>query len=697
MWRSTSLVIGFIMLVGLDHAYETTRVAAQTLPAAWQADWDAPAAGHRPLQIVHGIPPSRASVEGMQYYHDLGLGGIVCNAAFDEYLRSETHWQTLVKGVEACHQLGLIVWLYDEKGYPSGAAGGLVLAHDPRFEAVELTYDPTANEPFEIRAAYEHTHASNNYHAARRYPNLIDDRATACFIQLTHDAYWQRLEPHFGSTIQATFTDEPSLMAVDLGQIPEPARSRVPVVDPIDPGVKPLASVPWSYDLPARYRERYGQDLIPHRRSLFTGETEADRRVRRQFWQLISGLIADRYFGAIQSWCRAHRVAASGHTLHEESILHQVPLEGNALRALMRMEIPGLDMLSSDPQTVVHSGWLTAALPSSAAQLSGGRRVMTEISDFSQKMSGHGPATLTDMQAAAAWQAAWGVTDFTLYYRPEDRPPDAYRAYGDYVGRLNAILRTARFDRRVLLYYPIYDLWADYLPVAGPLRLDSQSVPVQQIVHSFLRLGRALQRSQIPFVLVDHDLLAEAEVRADGRLRIGRDEFDSLVLPFGVELPPPVAAMVQRCEQAGGRVVRGTASDSENAKTDLLADLQPAVRISPAADSIALGAFSRDGRQILVLANVGRDAYAGSLRGLPPSAWMRLDPSTAHIERITPDTDGQHVLRLSPGQCLLLVGSSRSPPQDPRPHRRSPSVAWARPTRACASEIVISTALLWHF
>ena len=238
------------------------------------------------------------------------------------------------------------------------------------------------------------------------------------------------------------------------------------------------------------------------------GDSSEDRQVRHQFWSLIADLMAERYFGALQQWCSSHSVASSGHTLWEEAVIHHVPLEGNALKALGRMDIPGLDMLSSDPEAVLHSGWLTAALPCSAAELSGGRRVMTEVSDFSQKMGGSGPAGVPEMQATAAWQAVWGVTEFTLYYGMQDRSRDDYRAYCEYVGRLNALLKPARRVAEVLLYYPIHDLWSEYLPVAEPLKLESQSARAQQLVRSFLKLGQHLQRNQIPFTIVDHEQLA---------------------------------------------------------------------------------------------------------------------------------------------------------------------------------------------
>ncbi len=640
----------------------------QPLPPAWIEAWNDPPAEDRPMQIVHGLDPRKATREGMQSYRDLGLGGIVANVAFHDYMRSEEHWKTLETGVRSCEELGMVVWLYDEDGYPSGAAGGLVLAENPAFEAAALAYDPTLADPFIVRPSYEHTHASNNYYAARRYVNLLDDRATKTFIEKTHAAYARRLGPHFGHTIQAMFTDEPSLLAVNLGTIPEPARSRVRVADPIDPAVRPLPSVPWCYDLAEQYRTRYGEDLLAVRKSLFTGDEPDARRVRRQFWALVGDLVAERYFAAIQRWCREHGVASSGHNLWEEAVMHHPALYGNGLKALRFMDIPGLDQLNSDPEVVAHGGWMTAALPLSAAVLEGRRRLMTEVSDFSQKQAGSGPADLDAMRATAAWQAAWGVTEFTLYYSPADRPAAEYRAYNDFVGRLNAVLRPARPDPKVLLYYPIYDLWAEYLPVAEPLGLPSQSARARQIVESFNRLGTTLQRSQISFVLIDHESLAQAAVADDGSLAVGEHRFEALIVPQGVELPSEAAKVAEAWRGRGGRilaessqpgrVVPQTAAGQDtpgSSPQGLIDAIRPAHRLSPPSPRICLGRFLRDGRTVLLVANVGRDPYEGQLSAEPSGPWQMLDPADGAIRPAESTSNGNIRLRVAPRQSLLLV------------------------------------------
>ncbi|MBN1845313.1 MAG: hypothetical protein JW810_06485 [Sedimentisphaerales bacterium] len=632
---------------------------AAELPATWRQSWLDPPAAMRPMQIVHGIPADQATAENMARWKEAGVGGIVCNVAFTDYLTSEAHWETLERAVEACRQAGLRVWIYDEEGYPSGAAGGLVLRRNPSFEAQALTYDPARPEPFAVRPAYEHTHASNNFYAARRYPNLIDAEADRCFLEVTHEAYWHRLAKYFGKTIEAVFTDEPSLMAVNIGPLGDAVRKTVRVVDPLDPNMNPLPSVAWVGDLAARYQQRYGQDIMAARGSLFAGDDETDKQIRRQFWALISDLIAERYFGQIQTWARSHQIASSGHTLWEEAPLHHVPLEGNALKVLQRMDIPGLDVLSSDPEAAIYDGWLTAGLPASAALFAGGRRVMTEVSDFTQKMAGRGPADLAAMQATAAWQAALGVTEFTLYYSRLDRSVEDYRAYGDYVGRLNALLREALWAPRVLLYYPIYDLWGEYLPVAEKLTVASQSPRAQHLVESFQLLGRQLTQSQISFALVDHELLAGATVR-EGSLWVKSHPFEALVLPAEVQLPPSAETVVQACEAGGPSIYRDRHPGPE-IDLDGIAKVYSSGTLAPPSDQIVVGRFRREGVDILLLVNVSAAAYQGTSTVTTNRDWLRADPRTRQIENLAIDRNGKADISLPARQAIFLVGLSRSP------------------------------------
>jgi len=638
-----------VVAVAVVMLYAPTLHAVE-LPESWLSDWSNPPVQCRPLQIVHGVPAKQATPEAMAKLKDLGLGGIVCNVAFGEYLRSEANWEVLEQAVESCREVGLRVWIYDEDGYPSGAAGGLVLEGHPEFEALALAYDPSSSDPFIIRPAYEHTHASNNFYAARRYPNLIDDDAVDRFIEVTHKAYYERLEPYFGTTIEALFTDEPSLMPTNIGPLADDVREKVRVVDPLDPDVKPLPSVPWVADLPKLYRDRYGQDLLAVRKSLFEGDSESDRQVRRRYWALVSDLFAERYYGRIQKWARAHQVASSGHVLWEETLVHHPALEGNTLKVLGRMDIPGMDLLNSWPEVAIHSGWLTAGLPGSAALFNGGRKVMTEVSDFSQTMGGQPPASVADMCAAAAWQAAFGVTEFTLYYDRAKRTPAQYNAYGTFVGRLNALLRQAKPAPRVLLYYPIAEAWSEYKPVDQKLTAETQSPRFRRIAASFEALGRRMTRAQIAFALADDEILERGVIEGN-QLRIGDHRFDAIVAP--AETNPP-AGLMKRFLAAGGCAF--TARPGEELNLSPLAAQYPSGRLNEPAERLVMGRFARDGRELILVVNVGTETLERTISAPGAAKWVVADPAGGTIEPSRAENAHWIAISLPPKATRILVG-----------------------------------------
>ena len=65
-----------------------------------------------------------------------GFGGIVTNVSFDHYTESDVEWRLFSFVASECERLGMRIWIYDEKGYPSGGAGGLTREVNPDYEAV---------------------------------------------------------------------------------------------------------------------------------------------------------------------------------------------------------------------------------------------------------------------------------------------------------------------------------------------------------------------------------------------------------------------------------------------------------------------------------------------------------------------------------------------------------------------------------
>lgn len=636
------------------------------LPLKWQNAWASPPVDYRPLQIVHGTDiRNKAS-----YFKDsCGLGGVVCNVPFGEnYLKSDADWKTWVDGVKAMQSSGLRVWIYDEDGYPSLGAGGRVLEADPSLQAQELVYDKESSNPFTVRPCYEYTHSCNNFYAARRYPNPLNPRATEKFIQLTHKAYFDHLGPELYGEVEAFFTDEPSMMAVNIGELGESIRKNVRVVDPLDQKKKNLPMVSWSEEVPEKYKAKYGEELMPSAGSLFTGNEEKDKIMRQKFWSLLAELDMKYYYDAIRDSCKAIRVrnsgkgpVSSGHGLREENPSAHIPLDGNKLLVTSGFDIPGLDQLDSDPAIWGDRSWMAAFFPGSSAILTGKRRVMCEMSDFSQTLNGEDPVSVQKMEAATAWQMAFGVTDLTLYYTitygskyPYRREPD-YKEYCNFVGRINSLVMEADPVRKVLLYYPVYDLQREYIPTAEQISLRTQSSLTGITETSFSELGANLLKTQTQFVLVDYLTLEKAAINENGSIQIGPNQYTSIVFPKGVVFPSTVTNLVAQAKKKGVKTVSADDFDENPAPEDLSELVGSVDRLSPSSASIAFGKFTREGREIYLLVNTGRDNYAGDLEGLKGKRYIVSDPQTGEVSDEQKLLENRITLNLAPLQTKIFT------------------------------------------
>jgi len=84
-----------------------------------------------PLKITHELVHNpnwtdeelRAAVgQHLQYLADRGFGGVVTNVSQRNYATDPEEWRKMALAIDTACEMGLRVWLYDEKGYPSGGA-----------------------------------------------------------------------------------------------------------------------------------------------------------------------------------------------------------------------------------------------------------------------------------------------------------------------------------------------------------------------------------------------------------------------------------------------------------------------------------------------------------------------------------------------------------------------------------------------
>ncbi|MFA7491879.1 MAG: hypothetical protein WCY58_14090, partial [Mariniphaga sp.] len=480
--------------------------------------------------------------------------------------------------------------------------------------------------------------------------------------------YFDHLGIELFGEVEAFFTDEPSMMAVNLGELAENVQKNVRVTDPPDPGKKNLPMISWSEDLPEKYKVKYGEELMPSIASLFAGDEEKDKAVRQKFWSLLAGLNKQYYYDAIRNWCQSMQEksggkgpVSTGHGLREEYPAIHVPLDGNKLAVAKGFDIPGLDQLNSNPSIWSGDAWMAALFPNSSFMLTGRRRVMCEMSDFVQTMGNKGPATIQQMQAASAWQMAFGVTDFALYYtisygkKYPYRNKDEYKKYCDFISRINSLVMKATPVKKILLYYPIYDLQREYIPAAEKMSRNTQSEWSKIVESSFKSLGSNLLKAQNQFVLVDYLSMEGAVITNNQTIQIGRDQYTSIIFPRGVVFPPSVSEFVRQAENKGITII--FADDyEETPSSEKLTELTGNKnKLHPSSMDIAFGKFNREGREIYVLVNTGKEKYQGELALPGGKMYSELDPQAGTVSAPQKILESKIGLELNPMQTKLFT------------------------------------------
>lgn len=534
----------------------------------------APPSAPRILKIIHSAPDAPDEQDALlRLLASQGFGGVVTNVSFSEYLESEANWSAFTRFVSAARGAGMVLWLYDERGYPSGTAGGITMREHPEWEArglliaeadssggaVQLEVPPDdlllaaafpvvdgaidLSRRVDIAAPpeggtlswdapagawrvlaigdsplYEGTHAALSLADKLAYIDLMCPEATARFLEVTHAAYAQRLGADLGRWFVATFTDEPSLMGMFLKR-------------------QPYRVLPWTPRMLAEFQSRRGYALEALLPALVTPAGARTSKVRYDFWTTVAELTSENFFGQIQTWCRAHNIPSGGHLLMEESLLTHVPLYGDFFRCARRLDAPSIDCLTSVPASVP---WFIARLIGSVAELEGRSVTMCETSDHAQRYRPAGDTrpivhvTEAEIRGTCNRLMLNGITTITSYYSFADLDTGQLVRLNEWVGRCCTMLRGGHQVADTALLYPIESVWPRFEPSHNWVE---ESSPEAHRIESIQRAAaEQLYWARRDFTCVDARALIEARARGDALVH-GALEWRAVVLPCADTLP----------------------------------------------------------------------------------------------------------------------------------------------------------------
>ena len=517
--------------------------------------------------------------------HHMGLGGFFMHSRVGldtAYLSPE--WFVCVKAcLDEAEQLGMEAWLYDEDRWPSGAAGGLV-TRNPAYRMrslvltvlkspQELTWDrqtvavltafvkgdrasrvellAKGERPAQLQRGQvilrfaEVVDEPSSWYNGYTYLDTMNRAAVRKFLEVTHEAYRERIGRHFGRLVPGIFTDEPNY-----------GRSSG---HPVQPGAEGV--MPWTSSLLRTFRRRYGYDLRPHLAELFFDvEGQPVSPARYHYHDCTTFLFVDAFARQVGEWCEQNRLLFTGHVLEEDTLASQVAVVGSAMRFYEHMQAPGMDLLTERWRL-----FDTAKQVSSAARQFGRRWRLTETygcTGWDFPFAAH--KALGDWQVALglnlrcphlAWYTMLGEAkrDYPAGIFYQSPWWELYPPVEDYFARVLAVMTRGREVRDLLVLHPIESMWL--LCKSGWLANPE--------THAYNRmlsdLSESLLAGHVDFDYGDEELLSRhAHVRKRGgqaELVVGKATYRMVLVPPLKTMRASTLALLEGFRRAGGEVV----------------------------------------------------------------------------------------------------------------------------------------------
>jgi hypothetical protein len=464
----------------------------------------------------------------------------------EPYLSPE-YFQMFIVLVEEAKKRDLRVWIIDDAGYTSGFAGGLITDKKPELRMQALTIAqtlavkagetlkqavgadtvavtatnvagervavPIANgaiawtapaggdwsvlvvdHVFRTSPTASATNLTRKKDTTQALEDYMDPAATMAWIQFTHEGYYKAMPEEFGKTIIGFRGDEPDYS---------------------------IQGLPWTPKFFERFEQVKGYDARPYVAAMLLASggrgaaavklTDPELRAKADYYDVFSLMFRDGFFKPQGVWCAAHGVEYQVHLNHEEMEMQLVRSEGDFMRDMKYVEVPGID-------AIWHQVWTDTIadyprLASSAAHIYGHPR------SFTESFGAYRPApdlalaryVLTEQIVRGITMTegmSYGASSPRMADAPAPPPPapgapprlripaamadPGWPALMEYVRRLTYVMAMGRPGADVALYLPSSSMWL------GDAASDV----------AFVSTERLLSERQIDFDIIGLDALA---------------------------------------------------------------------------------------------------------------------------------------------------------------------------------------------
>lgn len=597
-----------------------------------------------------------------------------------DYL-TEPYYEAYAYALKSAFSRGMIAWIYDEGGWPSGGACGRVLLKRPDLarrglaqrkisfkagdsyipsedaasafldsgEMIEKGYvftsDTDVNEYFSERTYFK-------WQGVPDYPDLTLAESTDAFIEETFPGYDKTLSEHFGGEITAVFSDEPCA--------PSP--------------------VPFRPEIEEEYERRYGESIRPHLDVLWQNierlwtdyedvnvpEESAEAIIR--WYDLCSELFCKNYLDKERQWSNEHNMSFVGHLNGDDLPMGSVrSCSYHVLRSLRHFDIPAVDVIWRqifpgekqyvDDIITAENRFFPRYASSAAAQIGSDLSASESFGVYGQSL------TYDEMRYTIGFQAIRGINIFNYmvknygrngFFMTGERPSFGeelqntadVRAFNEYTERLTYLTSLGDREVNVALYFPMCDVWS--------------GANTKTVCEGFEQAGYELEEDGIYFDVLDDDVLDACDPGAicRGVISMGKAKYDTVIVPPTKYIPERSVKKLEKFIASGGRVIAVRSElTPEISGADVVDNCRGAVACAVALDfsSRNLRTYSKsleNGRLDMIF-NQGFSAEDIALT-VTEKAPVLVDITSGKLRALTV-TDGKAVFSLESGETVALL------------------------------------------
>ena len=636
----------------------------------------------RPLWFWNNATVTKEGIDAqMTAFRDrCGYGGFSIlpfgPALRPKYL-SEEYFELYAHTADQARRLGVTLSLYDEYGFPSGSGGAINADGIPRFrnrypgltlkrlDKIEdeaqggTTYIRPVSDAGRLMAVVAmNTQTRERIDLRDRIaeetvvwkvpdgrwkimqfvcvedgdPNMdyLSEEAAEAYLSMTHEAYCKRMPDAFGTTIDETFFDEPTLYR---------AQGRC-----------------WTPSFNEAYAERYGADPSLLYPALWYDIGEETCSARNALFSLRAELYASAYPKAVSRWSAAHGIRATGHQDNEE-IENPVGTSADLMKCFKYQDIPGIDKIGGDrPAERFYK------VVSSAAYNWDRSLVMSET------YGAMGDIPWDSLYRIAMDQYTQGINmliphavwydDTNVTFRPElsHRNPiyrDGLYEFNTFLARLNVLLRNeARYVTDIAVLYPIETMQGEHR-FDGPLTAYEGGVRIPDT--DYVQIGRRLtDRLGRDFMFLHPEVLSES-CRAGGKELLTLDNeqqyntFGTLIIPSSRTISVANLEKALALFEAGGLVVfttRMPEKSTEPGQDARVAELTERLLPRPMRESGRPNENKRGGR-VVFLPDPTAEALGKELGSRTEPFDVEWGSSPRPLRYIHKQLDGKHLYYLA--------------------------------------------------